>query len=171
MLPRMLSASTSTTSPATRLDRPGTAALAGVGDARRVLLATDLSSASQAATDEAIAIARRQHAHLTVLSVVDPHLLRLPTGRFLRRVDQERARVEAGVQEVVRRARAAGVPSTFLVWEGDPSDVILEAAEAEDVDLVVMGSHGRGRLGRLLLGSTSARVSAESRRQVLVVPS
>ena len=138
---------------------------------RHVLLATDLSPASAPASEEAIAIARRSGAHLTVLSVVDPRLLRLPGGRFLRRVDQERARVEVGVQALVAGARSAGVSTTFLVWQGDPSDVILEAAEAEDADLVVVGSHGRGRLGRLVLGSTSSRVSAESVRRVLVVPS
>ena len=122
---------------------------------RHVLLATDLSPASAPATEEAIAIARRSGARLTVLSVVDPRILRLPGGRFLRRVDQEQARVEAEVQVVVARARRVGIASTFLVWHGDPSDVILDAAEAEDADLVVMGSHGRGRLGRLVLGSTS----------------
>jgi nucleotide-binding universal stress UspA family protein len=138
---------------------------------RHVLLATDLSAASVRATEEALDIAARSGARLTVLSVVDPRLLRLPGGRFLRRVDQEQARIEAGVQDLVARARAAAIPATFLVWHGDPSDAILEAAEAEDADLVVMGSHGRGRLGRLVLGSTSTRVSAESTRRVLVVQS
>lgn len=138
---------------------------------RRILLATDLSSASAPATEEAITIAHREHAHLIVLSVVDPRLLRLPGGRFLRRIDQERADVESRVQALVARARTAGVRCTFLVWEGDPSEVILEASEAEDVDLVVMGSHGRGRIGRLLLGSTSERVSHESNREVLVIQS
>lgn len=138
---------------------------------RHVLLATDLSAASARATEEALAIARRDTARLTVLSVVDPRALRLPGGRFLRRVDQEQARVESGIQAVVARARTAGIPSTYLVWHGDPSETILEAAAAEDADLVVLGSHGRGRLGRAVLGSTSARVSAESTRRVLVVPS
>ena len=144
---------------------------ADVAAVRRLLLASDLSTASQAATDKALDIAIRDDAHLVVLSVVDPRLLRLPGGRFLRRVDQERERLEFGVRDIVERARHAGIRATFLVWEGDPGDVILEAAEAEDVDLIVMGSHGRGRIGRLLLGSTSAHVSAEARRQVLVVQS
>jgi nucleotide-binding universal stress UspA family protein len=138
---------------------------------RHVLLATDLSPASAPATEEAIAISRRTGARLTVLSVIDPRILRLPGGRFLRRVDQEQSRVEGGVQELVMRARACAIPSTFLVWHGEPSETILEAAEAEDVDLVVMGSHGRGRVGRLVLGSTSTRVSTESKRRVLVVQS
>jgi nucleotide-binding universal stress UspA family protein len=138
---------------------------------RHVMLATDLSPASAPATEEAIAIARRTGARLTVLTVVDPRILRLPGGRFLRRVDQEQARVEIEVQALVARARRVGIDATFLVWHGDPAEVILEAAEAEDADLLVMGSHGRGRLGRLVLGSTSTRVSAEARRQVLVVQS
>jgi nucleotide-binding universal stress UspA family protein len=142
-----------------------------VGGVRGVLLASDLSAASLPATNEALAIARREGADLVVLSVVDPRVLRLPGGPFGRRMDQERARVEAGVQGVVERARSAGIRATFLVWEGDPADVILEAADAEDVDLIVMGSHGRGRLGRLLLGSTSAHVAAASPRRVLVVQS
>ena len=157
-----------TMSEGTASQTPGPAA---VPPLRHVLLATDLSPASSPATQEAMAIAGRTGAHLTVLSVVDPRVLRLPGGRFLRRVDQERSRIEVGVQDLVARARRAGISATFLVWQGDPSDAILEAAEAEDVDLVVVGSHGRGRLGRLVLGSTSSRVSAESARRVLVVPS
>jgi nucleotide-binding universal stress UspA family protein len=140
-------------------------------DIKRVLLATDLSTASQSATEEAIAIAQREHAHLVVLNVIDPRLLRLPGGRFLRRIDQERADVEASIQAVVARARTLGVRATFLVWQGDPPEAILEAANAEDVDLIVMGSHGRGRLGRLLLGSTSERVNHECPRDVLVIQS
>ena len=155
----------------TALDAPSAPPPAAMDPTRHVLLATDLSPASGPATEEAFAIARRTGADLTVLSVVDPRLLRLPGGRFLRRVDQEQSRVEAGVQALVERARREHIRSTFLVWHGDPSEAILEAAEAEDVDLVVMGSHGRGRLGRLAFGSTSSRVSAESHRRVLVVQS
>jgi nucleotide-binding universal stress UspA family protein len=107
---------------------------------------------------------------LVVLSVVDPRRLRLPGGRFLRRIDQERSRIEAGAQSLTDRARAAGAKATFMVWEGDPAEVILAASEAEKVDVVILGSHRRGLLGRLVLGSMSARVSEQSRCPVLVVP-
>jgi|RhiMetdeSRZDD1v2_1073273.scaffolds.fasta_scaffold57005_3 nucleotide-binding universal stress UspA family protein len=138
---------------------------------RRVLLATDLSSASRTATAEAIALAKRDSASLIVLSVMDPRRLRLPGGPFVRRADQERAALLAGVQRIVGQARTAGVSSTFLVWEGEPAETIMAASEAEGVDVIVMGSHGRGRIGRLILGSTSARVSEEARCRVMVVPS
>lgn len=136
---------------------------------RRLLLATDLSAVSDQAAAEAIRLAAEAGAQLLVLSVVDPRALRLPGGRFLRRVDQERARIETGVQGLVRRARAAGVRATFLVWEGDPAEAILAASAAEDVDVIVLGSHGRGPLGRILLGSTSARVSKKATCRVIVV--
>jgi nucleotide-binding universal stress UspA family protein len=138
---------------------------------KRVLLATDLSPVSGKAADDAVRLAVEHHAQLIVLSVIDTNLLRLPGGRFLRRVDQERARIEEGVQALVQRARDAGAHATFLVWEGDPADAVLEAASAESADVIVLGSHGRGRLGRLILGSTSRRVTDGARCPVLVVRS
>jgi nucleotide-binding universal stress UspA family protein len=137
---------------------------------QRLLLATDLSTASARATDEAIRLAVESGAVLVVLSVVDPRLLRLPGGRFLRRIDQERSRIEAGAKDLADRARAAGARATFLVWEGDPAEVILAASEAENVDVVILGSHRRGLLGRLVLGSMSSRVLEQSHCPVLVVP-
>lgn len=141
-----------------------------VTSVRRVLLATDLSHASEAAAREAIRLASDAHAELVVLSVIDPGRLRLPGGLFLRRVDQERARIETEARVLVARARAAGVTATFLVWEGDPAEAILAASEAENVDLIVIGSHGRGPLGRFVLGSTSASVSEQASCRVLIVP-
>ncbi|HEY8799666.1 MAG TPA: universal stress protein, partial [Candidatus Limnocylindrales bacterium] len=143
--------------------------LASVGravDTRRLLLATDLSAASERAAEEAICLAVESSAELVVLSVIDPGRLRLPGGVFLRRVDQERARIETGVQTLVGRARVAGARATFLVWEGDPAEAILAASDAESVDVIVLGSHGRGLLGRFVLGSTSARVSEQARCRV-----
>ena len=136
----------------------------------RILLATDLSPASADAVDRAIGLAVERRAQLLVMSVVDPNRIRLPGGRFLIRIDQERARVEAGAQVIVARARTAGARATFLVWEGEPAPSILEAAASESVDMIVLGSHGRGRLGRMILGSTSARVLDEATCPVLVVP-
>jgi nucleotide-binding universal stress UspA family protein len=75
------------------------------------------------------------------------------------------------VQQLVHRARAAGVQATFLVWEGDPAEAILAASESENVDAIVLGSHGRGLLGRLVLGSISAHVSELATCRVVVVPS
>ena len=138
-------------------------------DARLLLLATDLADASASATDEAFDLAGRLGARLLVVSVIDPGSLKLPGGRFRARVDQVRDRREQLAQALVARGREDGIDVSFLVWTGDPGDVIVEAAEAEHADMVLVGSHGRGPVGRLLLGSVSEFVVRNAPCPVLVV--
>jgi nucleotide-binding universal stress UspA family protein len=134
-----------------------------------VLLATDLGPASAEAADRAIDLAGRLHAELLIVSVIDARQLRLPGGRFGARVDQVRADRELAAASIVARGRAAGVPVRFLVWEGDPGESIVEAAVAESADMIVVGSHGRGGIGRFLLGSVSEYVVRHAEVPVLVV--
>ena len=136
---------------------------------RKILLASDLSPVSAAATDEAFAVAGRLGAELLVVSVIDPRGLRLPGGAYFTRVDQLRARREVAAQALVRRGRDSRVRVTFLVWEGEPGEAILEAAAAEDADMIILGTHGRGPLGRLILGSVSRRVQRDARVPVVIV--
>ena len=135
----------------------------------RILLAVDQTGSSDRAVADAIARARAAGADLIVLSVVEPHNLRLAGGRA-RRVDQERDRLAAGAQAIVRRARDAGVAATWLIWEGDPAESILDASRSEGADLIVLGSRARTNLRRLILGSVSSEVSRLASCEVVVVP-
>ena len=135
----------------------------------KLLLATDLSEASAGATDEAFELARRLGAHLLVVSVIDPGTLLRPGGRASARMDQVRARRAQLAQTLVERGRTEGVAVSFLVWEGDPGNMIVEAAEAERADMVLVGSHGRGAVGRFFLGSVSDHVVRHAPCPVLVV--
>jgi nucleotide-binding universal stress UspA family protein len=58
---------------------------------------------------------------------------------------------------------------SFLIWEGDPGESIVEAARAEHADLIVVGSHGRGGVGRFLIGSVSDHVVRHAPCPVMVV--
>ncbi len=136
---------------------------------RKVLLATDLSEASESAADQAIDLASSLGAALLIVSVIDPGSLLLPGGRFRARIDQVRERREQLAQALVERGRELGIDVSFLVWTGDPGDQIVEAAEAERVDMVVVGSHGRGAVGRLFLGSVSEHIVRNAPCPVLVV--
>jgi len=140
-----------------------------MGGIRRILLATDLAEASEGAALQALDLARDLGAALLIVSVIDPGSLRLPGGRFGIRVDQVRSSREATAQELVSRGRAAGVPVNFLIWDGDPGESIVDAARSEQVDLVVVGSHGRGSVGRFLIGSVSDYVVRHAHCPVLVV--
>jgi nucleotide-binding universal stress UspA family protein len=139
------------------------------GSARRLLLATDLSDASASATDQAFELAGRLGASLLVVSVIDPGSLLLPGGRVRARIDQVRERREQLAQVLVERGRDEGVEVSFLVWTGDPGDEIVEAARSERADMVLVGSHGRGAVGRFFLGSVSEHVVRHAPCPVLVV--
>jgi nucleotide-binding universal stress UspA family protein len=140
-----------------------------VDEHRRVLLAVDLTSASDGAIDEAIRLAVADHAELLVFSVAEQANLILPGGNH-RRMDQERDRLESGVRAIVSRARAGGVQATYLIWEGDPAESIVEASVAEAADLIVLGSRRRTDIRRFLLGSVSTEVSRRASCEVVVIP-
>ena len=135
---------------------------------RRILLATDLTEASVVATDWAFALAEQHGADLLVVSVIDPQEVRRETQRTGLRWDQVRDRRQAAAQELVVRGRPTGVNVSFLVWTGDPGESIVSAAEAEAADLIVVGTHGRGPIGRLFLGSVSEHVVRNAPCPVLV---
>lgn len=138
-------------------------------DIRRVLLGTDLGHTSELATDRAFDLALRHGADLLVVSVIDPDELSKRHGRASTRWDQVRDGRHHAAQELVARGKAIRVTVSFLVWTGDPGESIVSAAEAESVDLVVVGTHGRGAIGRLLLGSVSEHVVRHAPCPVLVV--
>jgi nucleotide-binding universal stress UspA family protein len=133
-----------------------------------ILLATDLTPASAAATDHAIELASQLGARLLVVNVIDPHHGGLLRPLIRVRPVEEREDRAAAAQDVVDRARAAGARATFLVWDGDPGDGILAAAEAEGADLIVVGTRGRGPVGRLL-GSVSDAIVRQASVPVMVV--
>ena len=135
---------------------------------RRILLAIDLSSASDRATEQALQLAADLGADLLIVSVIDP-ASPFGGGPAIARMDQRRAAREAAAQAVVVRGRTAGVHVRFLVWEGEPGPAIVEAAAAEGADLVVVGTHGRSRVGRLVLGSVSDYVVRHASRPILIV--
>lgn len=121
-----------------------------------ILLATDASRASQAAEEQAIELAARLGSRLVVVSAVSG----TPEVRS--------ARVLA-VEGVVQRARAAGADAAGMTWDGDPGESIVEAAAAEHADMIVVGTHERGTVGRLFLGSVSDHVVRHAGCPVMVV--
>jgi nucleotide-binding universal stress UspA family protein len=136
------------------------------GPLRIVLLATDLGEASGAATDRAIELAAQLSARLLVMTVID----RRQRPGLRPRPVEERERLSEEAHQVAARARRSGADASFLVWDGDPAESIIAAADAEHVDLIVVGSHRRNRVGRAILGSVSDEVVRSATCPVLVVP-
>ena len=134
---------------------------------RTVGLATDLSPASDVAASRAIGLARRLDSRLLVINVLDRG--RLSGLGTHARVDQARAEREEALVALVQRARDEGVHAEFVIWPGDAGTGIVTVAEAEAVELLVVGTRGREGAGRMLLGSVSDHVVRHAPCPVLVV--
>jgi nucleotide-binding universal stress UspA family protein len=139
------------------------------GKIRTVLLATDLSPVSQAATEQAIELAASLRARLLVVNVIDfgerGHTSQL---HLTARVDLQRAEREVPLLAIVECARSRGVEAAFLLWTGEAGQGIVAAAEAEAADLVIVGTRGLDRAGRFLLGSVSDHVVYHAACPVMV---
>jgi nucleotide-binding universal stress UspA family protein len=134
---------------------------------RVILHPTDFSRASGVALHVARSLAQDQGARLIVLHVVrrDPHR----EGRMPVEID---TREEQHSLEVIRRridGPELAYPVETRLVRGLEAEEILRAAQDPLADLIVMGSHGRGRLGRLLMGSTSEAVVPKADCPVLIV--
>lgn len=137
---------------------------------RRIVIATDGSSASQEAIELGLTLAAEQDAQAIVVHVVRP-LDCAPVAAFgftaalpHESSDADRAPLEAALAA----AREHGVDVVTRLLAGDPAAEIVTYADSVDADLTVIGSHGRGPIGAAFLGSVSRGVLRESRRPVLV---
>lgn len=140
---------------------------------RHILLPTDGSDLSQKAIDGGIALARSLDARITAYACL-PHYPYSPFSEVVVEppIDfQERSEREARehLHGVEAAARAAGVPCRSRI-SAHPSPYlgIIEAAEVEGCDVILMASHGRRGLGSLLIGSEVQRVLAHTKIPVIV---
>lgn len=130
---------------------------------QRILVAHDGSPDSQAALDLAVALARDQQAQLTILTVV-PDVPVAVTSVAAGPYDLNGVYTE--IQENALATIGDDVAATALLRRGTPAHCIVDAAA--DHDLVVMGTHGRGRIGEALAGSVSRAVVHSLRGAVLL---
>jgi nucleotide-binding universal stress UspA family protein len=134
-----------------------------------ILVPTDGSDASTAALDHALSLASQYDARIHALYVVDwePYGL-VEEGKSVI-VDTLHDEGSAAVARVEEEAETVGVDVRTSVVEGDIHRRILDYASEEGVDLIVMGTHGRRGLDRLLIGSVTERVVRSSPVPVLTV--
>jgi nucleotide-binding universal stress UspA family protein len=127
-------------------------------DFESILVPTDGSDSAEAAVDQAIELASADDAALHVVYVVDTGVVWDETGAGTV-LDALEGAGQRALDSVVERARAAGVSTVEAsVLNGVPHRAIDEYATERDVDLVVMGTHGRTGVDRYLLGSVTERV-------------
>jgi nucleotide-binding universal stress UspA family protein len=149
-------------------DRPVLVAGANDRPVTRVLAAVDLSVASRPTIQAARRLARVWGAELRVLTVAQP--VRVPLTIPFAIDEAEVGRRIAGAFERMERA-SGGTPSgEWVLRHGVAEEAIATEAAEWGADLVVVGSHGKGWVDRVLIGSTTERLLAALPAGLLVVP-
>ena len=124
---------------------------------QRILLATDGSTHGEAAARAAQAVASQCSLPVTVVSATTKS-----------HSAERKAEARATADRVATALKAAGIASESVVAEGRPDEVVIETAASSKADLIVVGSHGRTGLSRLILGSISERIMGQAQCPVLI---
>jgi len=121
-----------------------------------ILFPTDGSEGAEVARDHAFELAIDQDATVHVLHVVEA----FSPAASLHEMITERM-TERGtelVESVAELGQERGIPVEPAVREGDPAEVIVEYAQEEDIDVIVMPTHGRPELTKAIIGSVTDKV-------------
>ena len=155
--------------------------------ARSIVVGTDGSEPADEAVRQATDLASREGAHLHLVAAYpDPQMVRdrttlwsndpkglIDTGRSGGGTQTEtvnlREVAESVVQRAAREAVRRGVDVETHVYEGEPAEVIINIANQEHADLIVVGSRGLTGIQRYLLGSVSTKVSEHAHCSVMIV--
>lgn len=132
---------------------------------QKILYPTDFSSYSNQAYFHAVSLAEKHEASLTVLFVYNPDKITTPGNPN----SLEEARVYWQEQLESIRPIDPTISVRHVMLEGEPADEIVRFGRDASVDLIVMGTHGRTGMERLLLGSVAEKVLREAACSVLVV--
>ena len=149
----------------------------------KILVAVDGSEPSNRALDYAVEIAGKWNSELTILSVVPRVMLPLfpdegfgsapiAAYRNMRQYEEKMRSIYQNVlDDAVKEVRAKNpeLKIVEMVQDGRPSSEIVNAAEKNGVDLIVMGSRGIGGITGWILGSTSRRVVESCTKPILIV--
>jgi nucleotide-binding universal stress UspA family protein len=139
-----------------------------------ILIPTDGSKLAEAAAENAVAFARDAKASVVFVYVIEPfHMFTTDSEKLtIAKDDYDRfadAQAVKFLSDVEARARLQGVVShTVKVRSDQIHTAIVDAAIENGCDLIAMGSHGRGSVANLLIGSVTAKVLSHSRIPVLV---
>jgi nucleotide-binding universal stress UspA family protein len=133
---------------------------------KTILAPTDFSDLSANGVRYACQLARDMGAALIIFNVV---VLDESNAVNKREIEQHKKRLEEFVAEKVADA-GVGLKVRQMVDPGQPFGAIVDCAEKEGVDLIVMSSHGRSGLSRMLIGSVTDKILRGGSCPVLVVP-
>jgi nucleotide-binding universal stress UspA family protein len=139
-----------------------------------ILVSLDLSESAEKVITAATNLAKAMSSELYLIHVAEPEPDFIGYGvgpqTVRESVSKELHKEHAQIQEISERIRQNGIKATGLLLQGSIVETILKQAKKLDVEMIVMGTHGRGAVFKLLVGSVSEGVLRGAKCPVLVVP-
>jgi nucleotide-binding universal stress UspA family protein len=149
---------------------------------KKILYATDLSKNSSYAFLYATDMAKRHHATIVILHAIEPipAYVEVYTGMTVgakqKQQEETAEEIKKHLRDFCKKAEAQFGPpcvelvSKIIIPQGHPAEEILNAAEEEGCDVIVLGTHGKGFLAHTFLGSVSSAVLHRTRKPVFIIP-
>ena len=134
---------------------------------RKILHPTDYSDSSRIAFDMARSLARDFGAELIICHVSPPPIMAVGDGMTVEIPSGETAEMQARLESI--RPDDPRLPVRHRLLRGDPAAEIVRLATEEGIDLIVVGTHGRTGIGRLLMGSVAEHVLRKAPCPVVTV--
>ena len=134
---------------------------------RKILFPTDFSPASQEALRWATALARDSGATITIIHVEEPPMAYGGGEMYLGADEGDREELRRSLVKIV--PTDPRVPFEHKLLAGDPATAIVEVADSENADVIVLGTHGRTGLTRLLMGSVAEAIVRRAKCPVLTI--
>ena len=126
---------------------------------KRILLATDFSEASDRALGYAIAFCARYTSDLFIVHATNPEPREpIPMDPLPRELDRARMNAERQLKRLSKTAKLRDVPHNLVAEKGEVWDVLSSVIDREQIDLLIMGTHGRRGFRKLALGSVAEEV-------------
>jgi nucleotide-binding universal stress UspA family protein len=136
----------------------------------KILVTTDFSEASDRALDYAIALARRYDARIYLTHVITPDPFQFAEPQLAQATyEKVRQAAEEGITDILISGKLRGVPHEVLMQEGNVWPTLEKLIDEHEVDLVVAGTHGRGKVQKILIGSVAEEIFRRATTAVLTV--
>jgi len=136
----------------------------------KILVTTDFSEVSDRALDYAIALARRYDARIYLTHIITPDPFQFAEPQLAQATyEKVRQSAEEGITDILISGKLRGVPHEVLLDEGNVWPTLEKLIAQHEIDLVVAGTHGRGKVQKILIGSVAEEIFRQADTAVLTV--
>ena len=132
---------------------------------KKIICPVDFSELSRKALQYSNEFARLSNAKVFLVGVIEND----PTITYSHGLEKERLESDQKLLALIEEEKMAGIVADYVIYEGFAEECILDYAKRQEADVIIMGSHGRRGLKRMILGSVAEHVIRRSPCPVLIV--